>query len=118
LENLSQRNLDEDMTADEKLLEAHKRIIELEAASKTSLSGGQFLCLIMLSPLFLSFCALGILIIYRTVSKPAEVAPHLEPMLLAMALFSAPVTAAASTIVALMSDEIKAKIAMSGGKDE
>ena len=42
------------------LLEAKARIAELEVASKTSLSGGQFLCIVMLGPLFLAFVVLGV----------------------------------------------------------
>ena len=48
-------------------------------------------------------------------SKPAEVAPHLDVILLALSIFRLPVTSAAASIVGLMSDEIKARI---GKKDE
>ena len=101
-----------------KLLEARVRIAELEVSSKTSISSGQFLCIVMLGPLFLSFCCLGVLIVYKTVSNPAEVSPYLQPMLLAMSIFSVPVVSAAGIIVGLMSDEIKAKARMTGAKDE
>ena len=92
------------------LLEAKARIAELEVASKTSLSGGQFLCIVMLGPLFLAFVVLGVLIVWKTTSKPDEVAPHLDVILLALSIFSVPVTSAAGIIVGLMSDEIKAKM--------
>jgi hypothetical protein len=48
-------------------------------------------------------------------SKPAEVAPHLDVILLALSIFSLPVTSAAAAIVGIMSDELKAKI---GGKGD
>ena len=98
------------------LLEAKARIAELEVASKTSLSGGQFLCIVMLGPLFLAFVVLGVLIVWKTTSKPDEVAPHLDVILLALYIFSVPVTSAAGIIVGLMSDEIKAK--MGGNSNE
>ena len=37
------------------LADARAQIAELEVTSKTSLSGGQFLCIVMLGPLFLAF---------------------------------------------------------------
>jgi hypothetical protein len=99
------------------LLEAKAKIVELEASTKTTLTGGQFLTIVMLGPLFLSFVSLGVLIVWRVTSNPAEVAPHLDVILLALSIFSVPVTSAAGVIVGLMSDEIKAKIS-SGGNNE
>jgi len=49
-------------------------------------------------PVILSFVCLGILIVYKTTSNPAEVAPHLDIVLVAMGLFSGPVTAFIATI--------------------
>ena len=100
-------------TIEEELLEARRKIVELEASTKTVLTGSQFLTIILVGPLFLSFCALGTLIVWKVTSKPAEVAPHLDVILLALSIFSLPVTSAAGSIVALMSDEIKSKL---GGK--
>tara|TARA_R100001086_G_scaffold84178_1_gene41180 strand:+ start:262 stop:591 length:330 start_codon:yes stop_codon:yes gene_type:complete len=98
---------------EEELLEARRKIVELEASTKTVLTGSQFLTIILVGPLFLSFCALGTLIVWKVTSKPAEVAPHLDVILLALSIFSLPVTSAAGSIVSLMSDEIKSKM---GGK--
>lgn len=98
------------------LLEARQRIVELEASSKTTLSGGQFLTILMLGPLFLAFVALGVIIVWKVTSNPATVAPHLDVILLSLSIFSVPVTSAAGVIVGLMSDEIKSK--MRGEKDE
>ena len=93
--------------AEEELLEARQRIVELEAATKTTLTGSQFLTIVLVGPLFLAFVALGVLIVWKTTSKPAEIAPHLDIILVAFAIFSTPVTAAAGVIVGLMSDESK-----------
>ena len=98
----------------EELLEAKKTIAELELRTKTTLTGSQFLTIVLVGPLFLAFVTLGVLIVWKTTSKPAEVAPHLDVILLALSIFSLPVTSAASHIVSLMSDEIKSKI---GDKD-
>jgi|TARA_R110002020_G_scaffold4407_1_gene19311 hypothetical protein len=95
---------------EEQLLEAKAEIIELKASTKTTLSGGQFLTIVMLGPLFLAFVALGVIIVFKVTSKPAEVAPHLDVILLALSIFANPVSAASGVIVGLMSDEIKAKI--------
>jgi len=91
----------------EELLEARKRIVELEASTKTTLTGSQFLTIVLVGPLFLAFVTLGVLIIWKTTSKPAEIAPHLDIILVAFSIFSVPVTSAAGVIVGLMSDELK-----------
>ena len=100
------------MTEDlqEELQEAHRRIVELEARTKTTLTGTQFLTIVLVGPLFLAFVTLGVLIVWKTTSKPAEIAPHLDIILVAFSIFALPVTAAASSIVSIMSDEIKGRI--------
>ena len=102
-----------DKDLEEELLEAKQKIIELEVSTKTTLTGSQFLVIVLVGPLFLAFVTLGVLIVYKVTSKPAEVAPHLDVILLALSIFSLPVTSAAAAIVGIMSDELKAKI---GGK--
>ena len=93
----------------EELLEAQRKIVELEASTKTTLTGSQFLTIILVGPLFLAFVTLGVLIVWKTTSKPAEIAPHLDIILVAFAIFANPVTAAAGVIVGLMGDESKKK---------
>ena len=101
---------DKKVTIEEELLQARTQIIELKAGTKTSLSSIQFLTLVILAPMFGSFCVLGVLIVYKTTSQPATVAPHLDIILLAFSIFSAPCVAAAASLTNLLSDEIKAKI--------
>ena len=100
----------------EELEEARIQVKDLESKGKTSLSGAQFLTLVLVGPLFMAFVATGVLIVYKTLSRPAEVAPHLDIILVSFAIFANPVTAAAAAIVSLMRDEIKAKLG--GKKDE
>jgi hypothetical protein len=88
-------------------LQAKAKIVELEASTKTTLTGSQFLTIVLVGPLFLAFVTLGVLIIWKTTSKPAEIAPHLDIILVAFSIFSVPVTSAAGVIVGLMSDELK-----------
>jgi len=90
--------------------EAHRRILELEARTRTTLTGTQFLTIVLVGPLFLAFVTLGVLIVWKTTSKPAEIAPHLDIILVAFSIFALPVTGGAFSIVALMSDEIKGRI--------
>ena len=94
----------------EELQEAHRRIVELEARTKTTLTGTQFLTIVLVGPLFLAFVTLGVLIVWKTTSKPAEIAPHLDIILVAFSIFALPVTGAAAAIVSIMSDEIKGRI--------
>ena len=98
------------MATDEELQEAHRRILELEARTRTTLTGTQFLTIVLVGPLFLAFVLLGVLIVWKTTSKPAEIAPHLDIILVAFSIFALPVTGAAASIVAIMSDEIKSRI--------
>ena len=91
------------------LIEAKAKIVELEAKTKTTLTGSQFLTIVLVGPLFLAFVTLGVLIVWKTTSKPAEIAPHLDIILVAFAIFANPVTAAAGVIVGLMQDDNKKK---------
>jgi len=100
---------------EEQLLEAKAEIIELRASTKTTLTGSQFLTIVLVGPIFLAFVTLGVLIVWKTTSKPAEIAPHLDIILLALSIFANPVSAAVGVIVGLMSDEIKSNI---GSKQE
>jgi small-conductance mechanosensitive channel len=94
----------------EELQEANQKIVELEARTKTTLTGTQFLTIVLIGPLFLAFVTLGVLIVWKTTSKPAEIAPHLDIILVAFSIFALPVTGAAAAIVSIMSDEIKGRI--------
>ena len=88
----------EERNITEELVEARIEIERLKAKSSTTLSGTEFLTLLFVLPVILSFVCLGILIVYKTTSNPAEVAPHLDIVLVAMGLFSGPVTAFIATI--------------------
>jgi hypothetical protein len=92
------------------LQEANQKIAELEVKTKTTLTGSQFLTIVLVGPLFLAFVTLGVLIVWKTTSKPAEIAPHLDIILVAFSIFALPVTSAAGVIVGLMSDEIKGRL--------
>ena len=84
---------------EEQLQKAKEDIVELRASSKTTLTGAQFLAILLVGPLFLSFCVLGVLIVWKTLSKPQEIGPYLDIVLVAFAIFSTPVTAAAGIII-------------------
>ena len=82
----------------EKLIEARVEIERLKGKSSTTLSGTEFLTLLFMMPIILSFVLMGTVIIWRTTSNPAEVAPYLDLVLVAMGLFSGPVTAFIATL--------------------
>ena len=94
-----------DKDLEQELLEARATIVELEAKTKTTLTGSQFLTIVLIGPLFLAFVTLGVLIVWKTTSKPAEIAPHLDIILVAFAIFANPVTAAAGVIVGMMQED-------------
>ena len=89
------------------LIDAKSKIVELEAKTKTTLTGSQFLTIVLIGPLFLAFVTLGVLIVWKTTSKPAEIAPHLDIILVAFAIFANPVTAAAGVIVGMMQEDVR-----------
>ena len=88
----------------QELAEARQEIVELKAATRTTLSGAEFLTICLVGPLFLAFVALGVIIVWKVTSKPAEVAPHLDIILVAFAIFANPVSAAAGVIVGRMKE--------------
>jgi len=92
------------------LLDARREIVDLQARTRTTLTGAQFLTIVLIGPLFLAFVTLGVLIVWKTTSRPAEIAPHLDIILVAFSIFALPVTSAAGVIVGLMSDEIKSRM--------
>jgi len=96
---------DREIELQEELLQARQEIVELKASTKTTLTGSQFLTIVLVGPLFLAFVTLGVLIVWKTTSKPAEIAPHLDIILVAFAIFANPVTAAAGVIVGMMQED-------------
>ena len=88
----------------QELSEARQEIVELKSAPRTVLNGSEFLTICLVGPLFLAFVALGVIIVWKVTSKPAEVAPHLDIILVAFAIFANPVTAAAGVIVGRMKE--------------
>ena len=89
----------------ERLNQQTAEIERLKAKTSTTLTGTEFITLIFVLPVIISFTVLGIIIVWKTTSNPAEVAPHLDIVLVAMGLFSGPVTAFLATLAQrLMSD--------------
>ena len=108
IENIEEAGLTR-LDLETQLIESKAKIVELEAKTKTTLTGSQFLTIVLVGPLFLAFVTLGVLIVWKTTSKPAEIAPPLDIILVAFAIFANPVTAAAGVIVGLMQDDNKKK---------
>ena len=96
---------DREIELQEELRQARQEIVELKASTKTTLTGSQFLTIVLIGPLFLAFVTLGVLIVWKTTSRPAEIAPHLDIILVAFAIFANPVTAAAGVIVGMMQED-------------
>ena len=94
---------------EKELLDAKAEIVELKSATRTVLNGSEFLTIVLVGPLFLAFVALGVIIVWKVTSKPAEVAPHLDIILVAFAIFANPVTAAAGVIVGMMQEDGRKK---------
>ena len=91
----------------EELVQARIEIDRLKAKTSTTLTGTEFLTLLFVLPIILSFVILGVIIVWKTTSNPAEVAPHLDIVLVAMGLFSGPVTAFIATMAQRLVNEGK-----------
>ena len=94
---------EQDLT--EALIQARVEIERLKAKTTTTLTGTEFLTLLFVLPIILSFVTLGVIIVWKTTSNPAEVAPHLDIVLVAMGLFSGPVTAFVATMAQRLVNE-------------
>ena len=93
----------------ERLMDATTEVERLRAKTATTLSGSEFLTILMVWPLMLSFCALGIVGGWKTTSDPAAVAPHLDIILLALSIFAAPCTAFVAVLGQKIVADSKAK---------
>ena len=88
---------------------AREEIANLRIKATTTLSGTEFLTLLMLGPVVAAFVILGTVIIWKATSNPDQVAPHLDIILVAFAIFATPVGAGLAAITSRFSDEGKRK---------
>jgi hypothetical protein len=93
----------------EELRQAREDIASLRVKATTTLSGTEFLTLLMLGPVVAAFVILGTVIIWKATSNPDQVAPHLDIILVAFAIFATPVGAGLAAITSRFSDEGKRK---------
>jgi hypothetical protein len=93
----------------EELRLAREDIASLRVKATTTLSGTEFLTLLMLGPVVAAFVILGTVIIWKATSNPDSVAPHLDIILVAFAIFATPVGAGLAAITSRFSDEGKRK---------
>jgi len=89
----------------EELAQAREDLAKLKVKATTTLSGTEFLTLLMLGPVVAAFVILGIIIVWKTTSSPATVAPHLDIILVAYAIFATPTTAGLASITSKFAKE-------------
>lgn len=63
----------EEQDITEQLIQARVEIERLRGRTSTTLSGTEFLTLLFVMPIIISFVLMGTVIIWRTTSNPAEV---------------------------------------------
>jgi predicted small integral membrane protein len=93
----------------EQLADTRVELEKVKLRATTTLSGAEFLTLIMLAPVVAAFVILGTTIIWKATSNPASVAPHLDIILVAFAIFATPVGAGLAAITARFAEEGKRK---------
>jgi len=64
-----------------------------------TLTGTDFLTLVLIGPIIFAFIVLGVIIVWKTTTNPEAVAPHLDIILVAFAIFANPVTMAIGALV-------------------
>ena len=94
---------------------AELRIVQLEASSKTRLSGIQFIVLVTFWPLVIAFIVLGGRMVWSASQDP-EVLANMDGLLAGIAIFSNPVSAGFGYLLGAFNDEIKA--ARRGGPND
>jgi len=87
------------------LTETRIELEKVKLRATTTLSGAEFLTLIMLAPVVAAFVILGIIIVWKTTSNPSSVAPHLDIILVAYAIFATPTTAGLASITSKFAKE-------------
>jgi hypothetical protein len=75
-----------------------------------TLTGQEFINLLVILPIVFGFVTLGIIIIWKVTSNPSEIAPHLDVILLAFAIFSNPVSIIIGAICQKMLHEHQEKV--------
>lgn len=93
----------------EELAQAREEIANLRVKATTTLSGTEFLTLLMVGPVIAAFVILGIIIVWKTTSNPDQVAPHLDIILVAFAIFANPVSGALGAVVGRFAEDRKTK---------
>ena len=93
----------------EELAAAREEIASLKVKATTTLSGNEFITIILIGPVIAAFVILGIIIVWKTTSNPDQVAPHLDIILVAFAIFSNPGSGALGAVVGKFADERKKK---------
>ena len=93
----------------EELALAREEIAELRIKATITLSGNEFLTLLMVFPVIAAFVILGVVIVWKTTSNPDQVAPHLDIILVAFAIFSNPVSGAIGAVVGKFAEEKRQK---------
>ena len=93
----------------EELRLAREEIANLRVKATTTLSGTEFLTLLMVGPVIAAFVILGVIIVWKTTSNPDQVAPHLDIILVAFAIFANPVSGALGAVVGRFAEDKKKK---------
>ena len=93
----------------EELAAAREEIANLRVKATTTLSGTEFLTLLMVGPVIAAFVILGVIIVWKPTRNPDQVAPHLDIILVAFAIFANPVSGALGAVVGRFADDKKKK---------
>ena len=93
----------------EELYKPKQELAPVKLRSTTVISGTELLVILCFFPMVAAFVVLAIIIVWKVTSKPAEVGPFLDIILLALAVVANPVSAGIGALLGRYSEEVKQK---------
>ncbi len=93
----------------EELYQARQELANVKLRSTTVISGTELLVILCFFPMVAAFVILAIIITWKVTSRPAEVGPYLDIILLALAVVANPVSAGIGALLGRYSEEVKSK---------
>ena len=93
----------------EELYKTREELANVKLRSTTVISGTELLIVLCFFPMGAAFVCLSVILIWRVTQNPAEVGPHMEIILLAVAIISNPVSAGIGALLGRYSEEVKQK---------
>ena len=101
----------------EELYKTREELATVKLRSTTVITGTELLVILCFFPMVAAFVILSVVVIWRVTSSPETVGPHMEIIMLAVAIISNPVSAGIGALLGRYSEEAKAKKRQDNNED-